>query len=126
MENIASSKLRDAEEPALESIALALQDEEIRKAKRSRNVLKAAEKLVAIVAIPPSPGVLRRLNEVKDLSKELEESESGAMRNAYKKLQVDISKKMDELVAAKSAVETSGEQGQDSAKAKKKKKKKKK
>ncbi len=94
----------------LDSVVAALQDEEMRKAKRVRVVLKALEKFVAIVSSPVTSKTLSRLDTIKGLLEKLGEGESQGVTVMCTKLISDIDAKAEELKAiANPIVDTKNE-----------------
>jgi hypothetical protein len=128
LEKAASSNLHSAAEELMGAIECSLKDDEMKKTKRVRVVLKAAEKVVSSLASPCSPGVLSRIGVMKTLLQQLEGSESNAIKNICTKLLSDIDKKQEELSAMKEqqATPSTTTLGSESKKSKKKKKNKKK
>lgn len=127
LEKAASSNLRSAAEELMGAIECSLKDDEMKKTKRVRVVLKAAEKVVSSLASPCSPGVLSRIGVMKTLLQQVEGSESNAIKNICTKLLSDIDKKQEELSAMteQQATPTTTTPGSESKKSKKKKKNKK-
>jgi hypothetical protein len=127
LEKAASSNLHSAAEELMGAIECSLKDDEMKKTKRVRIVLKAAEKVVASLASPCSPGVRSRIGVMKTLLQEVEGSESHAIKNICTKLLSDIDKKEDTLFATKeqqaAAPPTPGSESKKSKKKKKNKKK---
>jgi hypothetical protein len=107
------------------AIECSLKDDEMKKTKRVRIVLKAAEKVVSSLA-PGSPGVLSRIGVMKTLLQQVEGSESNAIKNICTKLLSDIDKKQEELSAMKEQAAPTPTLGSESKKKKNKKKNKKK
>jgi hypothetical protein len=127
LEKAASSHLHSAADELMGAIECSLKDNEMKKTKRVRIVLKAAEKVVSSLASPCSPGVFSRIGEIKALFQQLEGGESNAIKNICTKLVSDIDKKQEELSAMKEqqAATTPTTPGSGSKKSKKKKKNKK-
>jgi hypothetical protein len=128
LEKAASSNLHSAAEELMGAIECSLKDDEMKKTKRVRVVLKAAEKVVSSLSSPCSSGVLSRIGVMKTLLLHVEGSESNAIKNICTKLVRDIDMKEEELSAIKeqqapSAPTTPGSESKKSKKKKKNKKK---
>ena len=67
LEQASTTRISEAIATVLESVTLALKDGEMKKAKRIREVLKAAEKLVAFLADRDADPVEQQLEEIKVL-----------------------------------------------------------
>jgi hypothetical protein len=127
LEKAASSNLHSAAEELIGAIECSLKDDEMKKTKRVRIVLKAAEKVLSSMASSCSPGVLSQIGEMKTLLQQVEGSESNAIKNICTKLLSDIDKKQGELSAMKEQqAAPTPTTGSESKKSKKKKRNKKK
>lgn len=131
----AEKSLGDARDDFLASVEAALQDEEMRKAKRVRVVLKALEKFVAGLVPPASKKTYDHLETIKGLLGKLGEGESQGVSAMCTKLMTEMDAKTAELkesdaVGSKEheeASQSAAATGEwDASKSKKKKKKKKK
>merc|ERR1711953_1049892 len=96
----ALESLKSTQDEFLASIALSLQDEEMRKAKRARTVLRALEKLLLSLSHPIHDAIYTNLSKAKELLQNLGESESQGIQTACTKLIDEIDSKVTELKAS--------------------------
>jgi hypothetical protein len=119
----AAKGLEEVRDDFLTSMEAALQDVEMRKAKRVRVVLKALEKFVAGLSSPCSGGSLSKLDNVKSLLEKLGESDSQAVQASCAKLMGEIDTKASELKTVSKSPNKHPAPGSNSKKSKKKKNK---
>eukprot|EP00934_Nitzschia_sp_Nitz4_P008977 Nitzschia sp. Nitz4//scaffold2_size372955//41768//45868//NITZ4_000365-RA/size372955-processed-gene-0.8-mRNA-1//1//CDS//3329546602//8967//frame0 len=105
LETAASEALIAARVPFLTSLVVALKDDEMKKAKRIRPILKASEKFLAGIKPPAEASVISNLEAVAELLQTLGESEAQGVQATAKKLKEDIEGKLSELKAAAAAAE---------------------
>jgi hypothetical protein len=130
LEKAAAKGIQEVREEFLTSIESALEDVEMRKAKRVRGVLKALEKFVHCLSSPCSKETLENLEKIQTLIIKLGESESNAVKSACTKLTDEIDTKVSELKAEgadnakkRQSIEDPSSETKKSKKKKKKKKK---
>jgi hypothetical protein len=100
-DKVAFSKLHECGEAFVGAVVAAMEDEEMKKTKRVRTVLKTMEKFVSSLSSPCSPILLTRLGAVKKLLAELKESGGKAIMTTCTKLSDEIGSKIAELETAK-------------------------
>jgi len=104
-------------------ITAALQDEDMLKTKRAKDVLKAAGKVIVFQKAHPDASVSKELAELKDRVGQVKDnSESNGVKSACEKLAIEI----DDCISEAKQDSGSGSKNSESSKKKKKKKGKKK
>jgi predicted RND superfamily exporter protein len=76
--------LKDASEDVTKCISIALQDAEMLKTKRVKDVLKTAEKLVGFFKAQADPSVLKHLRALKECIEKVESESSGVTKMCEK------------------------------------------
>lgn len=76
--------LKEASEDVTKCISIALQDAEMLKTKRVKDVLKTAEKLVGFFKAQADPSVLKHLREMKECIEKVESESSGVTKMCEK------------------------------------------
>lgn len=123
-ERKAAAAIEDAQEVLLTSFLISLKDEEMKKTKRARALLKALDKFLNSLK-SCSADSFKKLDDVKNLLSDFGDSDSSAMKGACAKLAAEIDTKMAELkVETETSVLGITEDPSSSTKKKKKKKKK--
>ena len=133
MDKAASTMVQENSEDVVASVVAALEDDEMRKAKRVRSVFKVVEKLLPIVTpSSASEDLAHGLAKVaKLLNGFFDDTESKPVQSICNKLKTEIDAKVSELSQRKKVEEPPAEQnkgdsgGAKAPKSKKKKKKKK-
>ena len=119
-----SKSLEENSRVAVKCICDALRDAEMLKTKRVKEVLKAAEKVIAFQEAHPDASISRDLVEMKAcVEKVKDNSESMGVKSICEKLTSEID---DRLIVTKQDIESGGKDSESSKKKKKKKGKKKK
>ena len=131
LEKAAAKSIQEVQEEFLTSTETALEDVEMRKAKRVRIVLKAVEKFVHCLSSPCSDETLTNIGKIQSLVDNLGESDNNTIKSACTKLSSDIDTKLSELKGGDTdnapenpAVEQPSSTSKKSKKSKKNKKKK--
>jgi len=126
-EKIAADIIKNHQQELLTAITSTLQDEEMKKPKRARTVLKAVEKFIPCIEFCSSE-CLQTLDTLKSQILKLESSENNSIKSACKKLGEEIDckintiKKEHEKVQQETVKNTSGSASGSKKKKKKKKK----
>lgn len=101
-------KMESIRNAFMDAVETAIQDEEMRRAKRVRFVLKALEKFIATLAAPVSSKTCTHLETIKSLLENLGEGESQGVSSMCTKLIGEMDAKITELrptITAKPTVE---------------------